>query len=122
MSVDHFYMLNDGKWNQICTAELSEFRSDYWVDACHGSNTIVDERYYFPDLASALEFYTEGWKERQYCDDNGQPFGLDHIGLYSRGRLIHGRSIHMCIPGHEGESLRGTLDKLARHFEEDTEL
>jgi hypothetical protein len=66
----------------------------------------VDERYYFPDLESALLFYLDGWKDRQFEDDAGKPLGLDHSGLYSQGRLIHGLSILGNEPGHEGKNTR----------------
>lgn len=72
-------------------------------------HTAADCRYYFHDLASALEFYLEGWRQRQYLDDDGNGVGLDQKGLYSRGRLIHGHSIHGDTPGHEGENLRQIL-------------
>ena len=40
-----------------------------------------------------------------------------HSGLYSRGRLIHGRSIHGDAPGHEGENLRRICEELARKLD-----
>ena len=82
---------------------------------------MVDERYYFSSVADAQEFYREGWKERQYLDDGDQPVGLDHAGLYSRGHLIHGQSIHGDAPGHEGEGLRGILEKYTEGLDEDIE-
>lgn len=74
----------NGEWEYI-PDERPDFRTDFWVDVCHGGNVMVDERYYFPDLASALDFYLEGWRERQYLHDDGTDVGLDHSGLYSRG-------------------------------------
>jgi len=57
-------------------------------------------------LADAQEFYLTGWEERQYLDDSDQPVGLDHSGLYSRGRLIDRRSIYGDALGHEGGAAR----------------
>jgi hypothetical protein len=70
------------------------------------------------DLASALGFYLEGRKEHQYLDDDGKEMGLDHSGLYSGGRLIHGESIHGDTPGHEGENLRQICEEIARKMGE----
>jgi len=92
--------------------------STFWVDICHAAPFLIDERYYFPDLASAIDFYLEGWKERQFENSDGSGQELDHSGLYSRGRLIHGRSIHGDMPGHEGENLRRTLEEYARKLDE----
>ncbi|HXY11193.1 MAG TPA: hypothetical protein VEI52_25395, partial [Terriglobales bacterium] len=80
--------------------------------------SLSDERYYFADLASAIDFYLEGWKERQLQTPDGSGQGLDHSGLYSRGRLIHGRSIHGDVPGHAGENLRRVLEQHVRELEQ----
>lgn len=130
MSIDHYYMQIDGnwvdtdmrvvngEWEYIPDDERPDFHTDFWLDICHNW-PCVDERYYFPDLASAFDFYVEGWKDRQYLhDDSVTPTGLDHSGLYSRGRLIHGRSIHGDTPGHEGENLRQICEDLARKMDE----
>jgi hypothetical protein len=45
-----------------------------------------------------------------------------HSGLYSKGRLIHGQSIHGEAPGYEGENLRGICEALARKMEENGDL
>ena len=117
MSIDRYYTRVDGNWVRIY--EQVSF-SEFWVDICHGGSYSIDERYYFPDLASALDFYLEGWQERQYenPDGSGQGLGLDHSGLYSRGRLIHGLSIHGDAPGHEGENLRRIIEGYARKMAE----
>jgi len=132
MSIDHYYTqiegqwvrtnqrVVDGHWETIPEDERPDFRTDFWVDICHIA--LIDERYYFPDLASALDFYLDGWKERQYLDDNGKEAGLDHSGLYSRGVLIHGRSIHGDAPGHEGENLRQICEEIARKMDEGGDL
>jgi hypothetical protein len=122
MSVDRFYAEVDGRWKKLGEAELSDVRTDYWVDICHGGNVMVDERYYFSSLASALEFYLEGWNERQFVDADNAPCGLDHSGLYSSGRPIHGQSVHGDIPGHEGEGLREILDEIEKALGEAEEL
>jgi len=70
-------------------------------------------------LTSALDFYVEGWRQRQYLDDDGDGVGLDHKGLYSRGRLIHGRSLHGDAPGHEPENLRQVCEVLARNMNQE---
>jgi hypothetical protein len=49
-------------------------------------------------------------------------FGLDHSGLYSRGRLIHGQSIHGDISGLEGEGLRTIFQKHSTLALKDVEL
>ena len=116
MSIDHYYTLVDEKWVRIY--EEVHF-SDFWVDICHDGGLLVDERYYFQDLASALDFYREGWKVRGYLDDGGQPCALDYSGLYSRGRLIHGYSIHGDAPGHEGQNLRHLCEELARKLNDE---
>lgn len=133
MSIDHYYTQIDGKWvrtNQrvvdghwetIPDDERPDFRTDFWVDLCHGGGALVDERYYCPDLASAMEFYVEGWKCRQYLDKDGQACSLDHIGLYSRGRLVHGHSIHGDTREHEGESLRQICEELSKKMNEENE-
>jgi hypothetical protein len=116
MSIDRYFVQIDSKWVRInpgsVDVEFSDFNPadlyDFWVDICHGANFSVYERYYFSDLVSALNFYLDGWRNRQYVGDDGKGLGLDHSGLYSRGRLIHGLSIHLDAPGHEGEDL-GTI-------------
>lgn len=80
MVIDRYYTLVDGKWARIFE---HEFVSNFWVDIFHS----VDERYYFPDLASAIDFYREGWKQRQCQNPDGSWEGLDRKGLYSDGRL-----------------------------------
>jgi hypothetical protein len=115
MSIDRYYTLVDGNWVRIY--EQVSF-STFWVDICHASPLLIDERYYFPDLASAIDFYLDGWKERQFENPDGSGQELDHSGLYSRGRLIHGRSIHGDVPGHEGQNLRRTLEEYARWMDE----
>jgi hypothetical protein len=136
MSIDRFYTKVDGKWVHIdpvvplvidehghvsCSNEIPEPPTDFWVDICHGGPYLIDERYYFPDLASALEFYRHGWEERQFHDDDGQPCGLDHSGLYSRGRLIQGLSIYCEAPGHEGENLQRISKEYAKKTSEKEE-
>lgn len=126
MSIDHYYTQIDGnwvntetcvvngKWEYIPDDERPDFPTDFWVDICHGGGYLIDERYYFVDLGSALDFYLEGWKERQYVDRDGKKMGLDHSGLYSRGRLIHGQSIHGDTPGREGENLRRICEEVRK--------
>lgn len=114
MSIDCYYTQVDANWVRIY--EQVSF-SEFWVDICHAAASI-DERYYFPDLASAIDFYLEGWKERRYQNPDGSGQGLDHSGLYSRGRLIHGESIHGDVPGHGGENLRRILEDHARKMDE----
>ena len=130
MSIDHYYTKIDGlwvrtnmrvvngEWEYIPEDEMPDFHTDFWVNICHGGNCLIDERYYFADLASALDFYLKGWKERQYLDDDGKDMGLDHSGLYSRGRLIDGKSIHGDTPGHEGEKLRQICEALVKRMSE----
>ena len=130
MSIDRYYRQIDGKWvrkdmrwddagEYIVDDQRLNFETDFWVDISHGRNFLIDERYYFHDLASALEFYLEGWRQRQYLDDEGNGVGLDHKGLYSRGRLIHGHSIHGDAPGHEGESLRQILGSFVQKMNQE---
>jgi len=102
MSIDRYYAHVDGKWNKLGEAELSNVHTDFWVD-------------------DAQEFYLTGWEERQYCNDDDQPVGLDHAGLYSGGRLVDGESIYGDAPGHEGEGLRGILEKYTEGLDEDIE-
>lgn len=99
MSIDRYYSQIDGKWVRISPQAPP---SNYWVDVAHGGNHLIDERYYFPDLSSAFAFYEDGWRERLLEMPEGGPAGLDHSGLYSNGRLIHGHSIHGDAPGCEG--------------------
>jgi hypothetical protein len=108
MSIDRCYKQIDGKWVRTDTNgeweysaddQRRDFKTHFWVDISHGRNFLIDERYYFHDLASALEFYVEGWRQRQYVDDDDNGVGLDHKGLYSRGRLILGHSIYGDAPG-----------------------
>ena len=115
MSIDCDYTLVGGNWVRIY--EQVSF-SEFWVDICHASPSLIDERYYLPDLASAINFYLEGWKERRYENPDGSGQGLDHSGLYSRGRLIHGRSIQGDVPGHGGENLRRILEDYAGRVDE----
>jgi hypothetical protein len=129
MSIDYYYKKIDGRWvlhnvrgingssEKIGDGERSSSHTDFWVDICHGGNYLIDERYYFEDLASALDFYLGGWRECEIVGDDGKPLGLSHSGLYSRGRLIHGRSIHGDAPGHEGENLRRICEELARKLD-----
>src|ERR1039458_1756121 len=116
MSIDRYYTLVDEKWFRV---DKEVHFSDFWVDICHGGDLLVDERYYFQDLASALDFYLHGWRVREYLDDTGQPRGLDHGGLYSRGRLMHGHSILGDAPGHEGQNLRHLCGELARKLNDE---
>ena len=119
MSIDRYYTKIDGKWvrkEMRCDAGLRGVQTDFWVDICHGRNLLIDERYYFNDLASALEFYLEGWRQCQYLGGDGNGVGLDHKGLYSRGDLIHGHSIHGDVPGNEGENLRQICEALVKNM------
>jgi hypothetical protein len=59
----------------------------------------------------------DGWRNRQFVADNGKAVGLDHSGLYSRGRLIHGRSIHDDAPGTRAVASDSQADKLLRGSE-----
>jgi hypothetical protein len=123
MSIDSYFTEVNGTWVRVYlpavhggeyvpNAKRPDFCTDFWVDIRHGGNKLTEERYYFPDLASAFDFYLGGWKTRQFLDDENNELGLDHSGLYSRGRLIHGRSIHGDAPGREGENLRQICEKL----------
>lgn len=116
MSIDRYYTQVDSNWVRIF--EQVSF-SSFWVDICHGGPMAIDERYYFPDLASAIDFYLEGWKERQFEGPDGSCYGLDHSGLYSRGRLIHGQSIHGDRAGHERENLHRFLEEYAKKMEQE---
>jgi hypothetical protein len=126
MSVDHYFAKIDDRWKLI-DPRVTDGRSEYippeewgvpctefWVDICHGGQFLIDERYYFTNFTSALEFYLEGWKTRQFLNDDGSGVGLDHSGLYSQGRLIHGHDIYGDAPGHEGETLRRICQAIAR--------
>jgi hypothetical protein len=114
MGIDHHYFQINGKWKWVDPSEEeSPHCTDFWVDICHGGGFLIDDRFYFPDLSSALDFYLKGWKAIQYTDRSGKEVGVDHKGLYSRGRLIHGLSIYGEAPGHEGESLQQILDRVA---------
>jgi len=121
MSIDRFFTRCDGGWKKLNDNDLQLLHTDYWVDVSHGANILIDERYYFSSLADAQEFYLEGWKERQFLDNDNQPVGLDHKGLYSRGRLIHGTTIHGDEIGREGEGLRRIVEKYAESLGEDLE-
>jgi len=122
MSIDRFYAQRDGKWKKLSDSDLQRSQTDFWVDLAHGGNALTDERYYFDSLADAQEFYLTGWEQRQLMDDDDQPCGLDHAGLYSRNHLIHGTSIHGDEIGHEGERLRAIIEKYAEKLDEDVEL
>ena len=50
-------------------------------------------------------------------DDLGEEIGLDHKGLYSRGRLINGLSIYLDAPGDEGMSLHQIREEIATEKE-----
>ena len=113
MSIDRYYTQTDGEWVRA-NLRCRDFQTDFWVDVSHGKTTLTDERYYFHNLTSALDFYIEGWRQRQYLDEDDNEVGIDHKGLYSEGRLIHGHSIHADAPGHEGENLRQVCEVLAR--------
>ena len=122
MSIDRFYAQVDCKWKRLDDIDLQRSQTDFWVDLSHGANAMVDERYFFQELASALEFYLTGWEQRQLMDNDDQPCGLNDAGLYSRGRLIHGRSIHGDEIGHERTRLREIVNGLCRSLAETGEL
>jgi len=67
-------------------------------------------------LASAIDFYLEGWKERKYLDDDGKEMGLDHSGLYLRGCLVHG-DILVDSHGHRSKNLRQICEEIAKEME-----
>lgn len=105
--MDNFFKLVDGVW--VGTHYEPICFPDFWVDI----NQVNNERYYFPDLTSALDFYLEGWEKRlitifesttteegvrKLRPDYVPP--LSHKGLYAHGHLIHGRSIFGDLPGH----------------------
>jgi hypothetical protein len=130
MSIDRYYTQIDCKWVRkdmrwdagecIVDDQPRDVETDFWVDISHGRNFLIDERYYFHDLASALEFYVEGWRQRQFLDNEGNGVGLDNKGLCSRGRLIHGHSIYGDdAPGHEGESLLQILGAFVRKMNQE---
>ncbi len=82
---------------------------------------LVEERYFFGGLASAQEFYARGGKAREFTDDDGQPCGLDHIGLCSGGRLIDGRSICGDAPVDGDEELAEERCPYTRFLAEEDE-
>ncbi len=88
MSFDHFYTQVNGQW-----VEATAPNSKYWVDITHGGPFCIDERYLFPDLNSATEFYREGWKGRVFTDITD----LDGLyrALYSGGKLIEEKTVHL---------------------------
>lgn len=114
--IDSYYRQSQGKWELIATV-----RDDYvphfdifWVDICHRGES--PDRYYFDELAPALEFYREGWKEHQYLDNNGKGIGLDHKGLYSRGPRSGGVPLLEDPPEDEIKSLRQLCKELMKIF------
>lgn len=133
MDIDHFYTKIDGewvrfnmrvvndKWEYIPEDEVPDFSTDYWVDISYGGNVSFQDRFYCPDLASAIEFYQEGWKDMQYVDENADGLGLSSSGLYCGGRLIHGLSLDGDAPGHEGENMRRLIDKIESYVDWDEE-
>jgi hypothetical protein len=121
MSIDRLYSRHDGRWRKLDQADLSANCTDYWVDLSHGGTILIDERYFFDSLSDAQDFYLKGWEQRQYLDDNDEPVGLSHSGLYSRGHLIHGTTIHGDEIGHEGEGLGAILEKYTEGLDEDIE-
>ena len=126
MSIDHYYAQHDGKWvciddyvfSDVRQEDDPDFRTDFWVDISHGRNLAMDERFYFSDRRAAIDFYLEGCQECQYFDDDGNPYGIAHTGLYLVGRLIHGLSIHGDPPGHEGEHLRAVMGSFCQYLED----
>jgi hypothetical protein len=131
--MDHYYAQQDGKWVRIDDYVFSDrrreddpdFRTDFWVDLSHGDRLInggvlfmMYERYYFPDRKAALDFYLEGWKERQFLDEDGNGIGLEHNGLYLEGQLVDGLSIYGDLPGHDGEHLRNALGRFCSNLDE----
>jgi hypothetical protein len=117
MSTDRYFVSAGSKW----VRSWEPVRGwNFWVDICHVA--LIDERYYFLDLSSALAFYLEGWKERQFLDVNGKDAGIDHSGLYSHGCLVQGRSIHGAAPGHEGANHRQICDEFVRRISEEEGL
>ena len=98
MSIDGYYSRVKDKWlrqeipvvnGEYIADERPEFQTDFWVDVFWNAPFVIDERYYFPDLASALAFYEGGWKKRQFLCDDETPCGIDHRALYSQGQLVH---------------------------------
>jgi hypothetical protein len=87
MSIDRCYAEAEGGWKRLDEIDLQHSQLDFWVDLSHGANILIDERYYFSSLAAAEVFYTGGWKERQYLDDNCGNCGLN-IELYANGKLV----------------------------------
>ena len=99
MSMDRYFTLVDGIWVGSDYDFNEPLFAQFWVEMYQG----MDERYYFADFDSALDFYLEGWKERRFTffkwiiteegvrkliPDGVAP--LCYIGLYARGGLIHG--------------------------------
>jgi hypothetical protein len=113
MSIDRYFSKLDGRWVRVNAQESSP---EFWVDICHGKNVLVDERYHFPDFASALDFCDEGWKQRQFMDDDGCGCGLDHSGLYAHGRLVCGLSLGSDEYGFESGKLARILGEFAKHI------
>jgi hypothetical protein len=88
MSIDSYFLQqSNGSFRRINPRRED---TDIWVDVAHGKNVLVDERYYFTDLAQALAFYESDCKTRQFLDDDGRTIGIDHSGLYAKGKLILG--------------------------------
>jgi hypothetical protein len=117
MSIDRYYTQINSDLERIDKPgdEHGHDITDFWVDISGG---LADERYYFTDLASALEFYLGGWRtHRLVTEEDGE--GGERLGLYSRRRLIHGLSIHGDAPGSEGENARQILEAVVRKLEEE---
>jgi len=128
MSMDYFRAKIGGKWEKINPRLIGgkweylpydvwrDFDTGFWVDLSW-SNPMIDERYYFPDSASAVAFYEGGWKAVQlFCD--GAAVDLDHSGLYLNGQLIRGLSIYCDTPSHQSENLKGMLESLTNNLSE----
>src|ERR1035441_1454344 len=100
MSIDRYFKQTNGNWVRIDARtvdgeneyipqqELQDLTTEFWVDISHGANLPIDERYYFSDLASAIDFYSEGWKERQYLDEDGKEKG-------DRKSVVEGKSVDL---------------------------
>lgn len=115
MSIDRYYTQINGHLERIDKPGDEHGQvTDFWVDISGG---LADERYYFTDLASTLEFYLGDWRTRRLVTEEDGEGGGERLGLYSRRRLIHGLSIHGDAPDSKGEKLEQILEAVVRKLE-----
>lgn len=77
-------------WKEMIAVETPA-ATPHQVFLAHGGYILVDEQYFFESADDALWFWSEGYKDRLYVDDEGASMSYDRMALWIDGREVDSR-------------------------------